>query len=268
MVVKHPAPILGLPRKSQSVGLAVGGLPGRSDSRGGFVAGQRQLLPDQVSGLRCWVRADDLRYGEGRSITGSWPDRSGNRNDLAILSSANPPAMRRCVPELGGSPAALLVGNLEHFVAPAAMVSGVTQAEAMIVYRPAAIGVQMGMWRLAGDAEVSFQPYLDNNVYDLFGSTARKDNIFSITHTRARIYGALSAPSRWEAWLNGVRRFSTGTNTVTFSSTSTLWVGQSRNSVRTTASYLAEFMFFSRPLDGPERAGIVAYLKNRYAITP
>jgi hypothetical protein len=151
---------------------------------------------------------------------------------------------------------------------PDASVSGVTQAEAFIVYRPPSIGVQMGMWRLAGGAEISFQPYLDNNVYDLFGSTSRKDAIFAIAHTRARVYNALSAPSRWEAWLNGVRKFQTLTNTVTFSASNVLHIGQAQNGVRTTPVYLAEFAFFNRVLSGPERARVTQYLMDRYVIWP
>jgi hypothetical protein len=100
--------------------------------------------------------------------------------------------------------------------------TSLTQGESFVVVKsafdPPAQG-NAGWFKFGTAGNVNHYPWIDSNIYDDFGSTTR----FSVgnpatTLAQWNLYGISSATNAWAARLNGTQIFSTGTNTVGFSS--------------------------------------------------
>jgi len=124
-------------------------------------------------------------------------------------------------------------------------------------------GPPLGNWGTTND---SYFPYPgDNTIYEAFGSNARKDNI---THTVALniwgVYEIRTASAAWSNYINGTQQFTTGTNTVAFSTAPT--VGQEKAG-RVFRGQFAETFFYNRVLTSGEITTIKSYITAKYGIT-
>lgn len=98
--------------------------------------------------------------------------------------------------------------------------SALTAAEIFIAAKhdtdPKAAGT--GLWDMSATAHAPYVPFSDSNVYDDWGSSARKNASFNTAGVMAsrHVYSVWSAANDWGQWLNGSLKFSTATNTVLF----------------------------------------------------
>lgn len=118
-----------------------------------------------------------------------------------------------------------------------------------------------GFWTGFGSSgSSSHHRFSDNNVYDDFCSTARKNTNPGTSFAGRHIYMVRSKASQWDAWLDGTRFLNTTSNTVGFGATP-------RVSVGTSAVDIYEFFFFSRYISDGEMGLIGDYLAGKWGIS-
>jgi hypothetical protein len=136
-------------------------------------------------------------------------------------------------------------------------------AEIFIVYKVNAIaGDKCGLMLIGGDGQPRY-PFTDNNFYDTFGTTTRKDGIaHSETITNPTLYNARSATNAWSLHLNGTQYHSTGTNTVGWNANALLGY----NFHQRFAGYVSE-LFLTSVLGSTDRSNLKAYYAAKYGLT-
>jgi hypothetical protein len=194
------------------------------------------LPTDLGADLEMWLDASD---SSTITITGSgvstWADKSSNANDATQSTDGNRPTITAAaqngldVLECVVSDPSSIVGTGKQWLQLpdfSALSAGTVIAVAKSNADPpsgaggdgrtgAVIACSTSMATLG-----AHHPYTDGNVYDNFGSTARKST-GNPTESLASCYllGIRSAPSDYEFYVNASSHFSTGTNTVGFSAT-------------------------------------------------
>lgn len=106
----------------------------------------------------------------------------------------------------------------------------------------------------------------DNKIYDAWGSTVRKaSSSVSPTLTNWLVYEVRSASGAWSNHFDGVQLFSTGTNTVGWSTVPK--VGATTTNANRLWGMIAEIVFYNRVLNGGEITTIYDYFETKYGIT-
>lgn len=215
--------------------------------------------PANVSGLQLWLKGDDAATG---TIT-TWADASGNGNDATAVGSPQGIAA-----ELNGHKVVRFDASNEDYFTFADFCSGFTEGEIFIVVKvnndPPGVSTSTGLWHLGGASNTHY-PWTNGDVFEMFGTDTRKDSI-AVTPSLAswRVYSVRSAPSDWEAYLDGASLFSTGTNTAAFPAAPKL--GMSLLSYFLDGD-LAELLLYNRSVTTTERGNNWHYLAEKYALT-
>ncbi len=137
--------------------------------------------------------------------------------------------------------------------------SGFTASSVFMVLKDVLLGgadVSMTHWGTNGDSD--FYPFSDGGVYIGDGSTARKTCGTAITALDAfHIFSLTSASGAWNLYLNGASQFSTGSNTVAFTSSPAF----GRN---TWGGDVAEIIVYDSALGSTDRGSVESYLNTKY----
>jgi hypothetical protein len=126
-----------------------------------------------------------------------------------------------------------------------------------------------GLWTFNPDgvSQATHYPYSDGNIYESFGTTARK-TVGNPTPSLAawRLYNISSASGAYTVRLDGTQIFTTGTNTVGFPTAPQL--GRSWTTTFTTyfPGDYAELIVCS-VLSGGDRTSMNAYIASEYSLT-
>jgi hypothetical protein len=151
----------------------------------------------------------------------TWYDQSGNARNATQTTAANQPQivsggnviLQNSKPiVLWNNNNNLLVGNL----------SALTIGELFLVTK--SLNPSNGFIKFGGDISLSnHYPFTDGNIYDGFGSSNRKSTGSPVVPiNQLNIYNVLTAPNSWQSRINTLLQFSTTSNTVAFSTTSTI----------------------------------------------
>lgn len=126
-----------------------------------------------------------------------------------------------------------------------------------------------GIWNLGGQDIANSIPYFDGNIYDDFGSSARKG--FSSGgnanyNSQWFVYAVKSAASSWKAYRNGVELYSTATNTAQFATVPALGLSNNSAGIYYLAGWVGRFILFNVALSDAEMISFSNQLKTRYGI--
>ena len=229
--------------------------------------------PSDIAGLAVWLDAGTLSLADADPVT-TWADQSGNGRDFTQATSAQKPTYKTAI--VNGEPVVRFDGTDDVVVGP--NLSALTAATAFLVVKidtepPGNIN-QTGLWDFGthtGSGRATHYPFTDSNVYDGFGSTARKSTGNpTAALTSWRIYEVKTVSGEWTSRVDGVQHFTTATNTVGF--TTAVRIGESwSNDTPATRYYLdgdvAEFILYNSGLGTTDAGNVRSYLGTKYGIT-
>jgi len=157
--------------------------------------------------------------------------------------------------------------NSEVLDGPNFSTIGLTEAEVFVITDCVAdSGVQRALWRFGSPADDGYYPFTSGEVYDGFGSTTRQlvgDPTPALTSPRC--FNVTSKAGEWTARLDGTQLFTTGTNTVGWTSTTKLGVNALGTSFMD--GDVGELIIYNRALTAAERDVVEAYLSAKWGIT-
>lgn len=150
----------------------------------------------------------------------TWYDQSGNGNNATQTNSANQPqivsgGVINTVSGIGTpSPAIRFFGSDDFFELPYVN-NSVTQATTFGVYKTVSTGG--GFWNYNNNnGGATHHPWTDNNAYEGFGSTSRYGFSSEGLFVNQHLYTLMSKTNDWQAFINGVSKYTSGSNTVYF----------------------------------------------------
>ena len=147
--------------------------------------------------------------------------------------------------------------------------SSLTQGE-MMIWMKRNTGSSYNRIHRIGTASDGYYPYSGLGVYDAFGTTSRKDGIFSASIPPTNIwhsYDVYSASSNWGMRLNdgGIGNYSTGSNTVGFNSSPRLGADYDGSSYASSfLGHMAEVVITSSVLSSAQRTAVYDYFLEEY----
>lgn len=232
--------------------------------RGTAAAGGGGWQPDQLgAALLAWYKGDDLTGSNGDPIS-TWPDAAG-ANDLTAAGSLR--ATIAAADLNGINTARFTAASIQRY-AVANIYSGKSAGSVYILFKtvadPAASGGTSGLWNFGTHGSTDHWPFTDGNVYDGWGSTARKStgNPTASLASAYRIVGIHSLANDWALFIDGVSHFSTGTNTVGFDTTP--WIGANDATDAALDGWIAEMIFTDAKQSQADRENVEGYLAHKY----
>ena len=119
-------------------------------------------------------------------------------------------------------------------------------------------------------ASITTFPCTDSNIYDSFGTSARKaTGDPSPSLTSFVLYNVTSVSGEWTSNINGAQHFTTGTNTVGFRTNTAIGVGAESGLTNIQNSLdgdIAELILYPAKLSSGDRTALEAYIAKLYAI--
>jgi len=228
--------------------------------------------------FRTWVEAwRIIGKNDGDSVS-SWLDASGNKQNAATSGSATVVDPTYKVNIVNGRAVLRFNGTTQGLDFVTTVDDSMTAAELFIVAKddndPPGAAQQAGAPLQMGGAAVSkltHWPFTDGNIYDAFGTSARK-TIGNPTPalTSFRCYNVRTASGLYEVDLSGATNpiFTTATNTVGFGQFGP-YIGHANGNVddRWFDGDLALIVVCPQVLTSGERAIVRAYIAAVYGIT-
>lgn len=217
---------------------------------------QKPFHPGAVGGLQFWAAADLDPRPDGASVA-TVPDLSGNSRTFTgtnlIWSDNATPA---------GGP--VYTNNPASTYWSMKRAAWMSSAAGEIVLHVKLVNFgENNLMQWSGDATREHWPFTgDSNVYEGFGSSARKNAGPIASSGNWYTISVYSAASDWGIYLNGSLAYSTATNTVGWGTADHL-IGSTFGG-SACKHQLAEVCVFDRKLSSGERASMVGYL-NRHA---
>jgi hypothetical protein len=267
--------------RAQGLG-GVGGFASAQGTGHGFAPAQgvegsaaaAAFSPSDLATLRLWLKADGANYQDSGRTTlatadtdpvGSFTDFSSFAEHFSQATAGFRPTLQ--TNELNSLPAVAFAGTDDVLNGPD--LSALTAGEVFVVFKVAAdptTGFEGAIWKFGTDAAASdLVPFTDGNVYDGFGSTARKstgnptDSLASYV-----LYNVVTTATEWTSFVNGTQHFTTATNTVGFSATPTL--GANVIPAYSMAS-VCELILSSAKLSAGDKSSVKSYIATKYGLT-
>jgi hypothetical protein len=124
--------------------------------------------------------------------------------------------------------------------------------------------IESGMWHM-GNSGATHYPFSDGNIYDEFGTHARKmfpygAHDFSQWH----VYNVAADNPTWEARLNGELKHAVTDNT--YAGVGDPFIGASSGHIFN--GQMAEVIFYDHILTPDERQYVMSYLQAKYGLAP
>lgn len=206
---------------------------------------------------------DDLTGADGATIA-TWDDQSGNNNDMTGASLVEPIKKTNIA---NGHSVARFTANSLQYGTFGDVLSGLTASTVYIVVKisadPPSDALDSGLWVMGSHPFAVSFPYTDGVVYDGFGSDARKttgDPSLSLS-SEFRVYAVVASSSEWTSYIDGTQHFTTGTNTVGF--TTAPWLGRSLSDFYLDGD-IAYFCIFSVAHNSTTVGSVSTFLKDKY----
>lgn len=239
-------------------------------TRGGFVD------PSSLSGLELWLKAGGTYWQDAARSTpassdtdpvGAWDDASGNGRHFTQGTAGDRPLLRTAF--VNGHAAVQFDGVSDYLDGPDAF-SGLTAAEVFLVViaddETPVGGNPTGLWRFGTDTVSTHFPYEDGNIYDQFGTTARKSTGNPTPSLESwRLYNVVTVGGEWTSFIDGTQHYTTATNTVGFSALCTL--GRNVHNGDFFGGKVAELILYSSKLDAGDKANVKTYIADKFGLT-
>ena len=220
--------------------------------------------PNELTGLKIWLRADAGVTNDVSDRVSGWADQSGNNNHGSQTTAANKPLYVANV--LNGKSVIRFDGSAYHFTL-VNFLSGLSQAEIFVVLRasndvPAA---HKSLWKMGSSSSV-YYPNSEGSLWEDFGSSTLRQGWDPFQPlNQYHTYNVSAKVGQWMSRLNGILYFSTTNNsTVSFTSSPTL----AKNSTSFFHGDVAELFCYNKVLSTSDREALGAYINSRYAIVP
>jgi hypothetical protein len=257
---------------SASISPSASTSPSSSASPSGFGDG-----PETITGLQLWLDAAQITGKSDGDEISTWSDVSGNSRDATgvVVNTLEP--TYRATDGPNSMPAVRMVRSdngqggyftLADFLTGLAATSGHCLVVVKIDNDPPSANNHaappLGDWGTSTDEYYCFPS--DNGIYDGWGSSVRKttgDPTPALTSWR--LYEVRSASGAWSNRIDGTVHFSTGTNTVAWSSAPK--IGRSTTSSKFMHGLIAEIVFYNKILDSTEYQTIKDYFTTKYGLT-
>src|SRR5262249_28096178 len=145
-------------------------------------------------------------------------------NNADQISAGAKPTFKTNI--VGGKPVVRFDGVDDFFSLPNSF-TGLSAATVLIVVKlttdPPAAAAQTGLWYFGSSGDKTHFPYTDGTIYDTFGTTVRKTTVDPAPAlTSFRVYTVKSSSGNWTSYLDGTQLYTTGSNTVGFTTTPNL----------------------------------------------
>jgi hypothetical protein len=237
--------------------------------------------PADLSNFQLWLKGNNTQFNgvvDDTEISGTWDDSSGNARNVSAVAAGTPSTYPK-FKQLGGPnsyPAIRMVTATGSrpggwFTVPN-FLTGYTSGDIFCIVKldadppstTSANAPAAGDWGTAGD---SYYPFTnDGNIYDDFGSSARKDNIAAGSLAQWRVYEVRTALAAWSNYLDGTQLHSTAVNTVAWSTAP--FIGHTATNSKYLEGLIAEIIFYSSVLSDSDRWNTVhTYLNNKYGFS-
>jgi hypothetical protein len=239
----------------------------------GTVASHRSVTatgPIPTTGLAGWWDADDaskFTYSSGTAVS-EWRDKSGGGHHFGQTLVQQQPARNGT---MNGRTAVTFNGAGQH-LRTSNFAGAFTSGEIFVVV-DLAVENSSGLMHFWGyDSQNDHYPFSDGNIYEGWGTTARRNLGNPVDSLLApHIYNLRSAPGSYVAAVNGAELFSTSTNTVTFLTYAgplahELGNGASSFDGTTLNGTVAEVVMYNRVLSTVERQQVESYLRSKWII--
>ncbi len=201
-----------------------------------------EFLPTDIGSLHTWLDAS-----ERGSTALQWDDKSGNSNHWTSTEEAE-------FPTFSGGEADFL--GAEQLWGPS--LAGFSAGEAFCRIKAVTTSGK-GWGRFGSSASSNYYTYTDGDIYDGFGSTARKDSITpTMSLTVYRTINVFSAANDWAFLLDAVNQHATSLNTVGFRSDPCLGWGSGSY----LNGYIKSFCLFNAKLSSADRLLMETYMSG------
>jgi len=206
-----------------------------------------------------WWPVDQITGLEDDDPIGTLPDQSGNGFDATQETGVRKPTYK--TNEANGRPVARFTGDWFAF---ADFCSGYTAGEFFIVFKLDNETSYLSPWDFGSDGTSNFLTYTNGNIYDGWGTTARKSCGNPVPNmTVYNVYNPRSEAGSWVALINNAAFYSTATNTAGFHTAPIL--GRCRDSSYYWHANVAEFFMYDSILASGDRTSNADGLKTKYA---
>jgi hypothetical protein len=214
-----------------------------------------------TSGLVLQLEASTGITLDGSGGVSSWSDQSGNGHNATQGTAGNRPTVAANV--LNGYPVVHFAGSTAQYLSLPNLLSGDTQAEALVVVRATtASGNNSGLWYF-GTTGGNWYPLASGILYDSFGSNAQQtEGAPTPNITQFHVYDVSSQTGLWQSWIDGVPLYQDATNTVAFTSAPLL--GQNGSGYGFYGD-IAEILVYNHALSASDRQSASTYLAQKYA---
>jgi hypothetical protein len=203
--------------------------------------------------------------GAGDGFVTTWYDQSGNANNATQTTATNQPQIVS-----GGS---IILENTKPTISFLSGLSGFgfatfspTTVEGFLVVKAKAdppLTINSGFINIGSNTDDSHFPFSDGNIYDGFGTTARKTVGNPTTPlNQVNLYNVLSASGEWTARLNTTQIFTTSSNVVAI-------IANPKIAAKTISTGMSNFIseFIIYPSNqSANRSGIESNINLYYAI--
>lgn len=208
---------------------------------------------------------DDITGIDGAAIA-TWADQSGNNNDFTG-GTAQEPIKKTSI--ANGHTVARFEASSSQYGFFSDVLSGLTAGTVYVVIKinadpPGSAPPESGLWLMGTHAFATAYPFTDNNIYDGFGTDTRKstgDPTLDLS-SEFRVYAVTTASGAWTSYIDGTQHFTTGTNTVAFTTTPEL--GRSTGSSFYLDGDIAYFCLFSVAHNSTTVGDVTTFLKAKY----
>lgn len=202
-------------------------------------------------------------------LVSPWTDATGNgRSPTQATSGAKP--IYKSDP-IGVGPVVLF--EIDDFLNWAdGIFSGLTEGEVFFVLAKVEDvppgDFYTGIWNLGTGADGSHYPFTDGNIYEAFGTTARKTFARPADDmSELHLYNVVSKAGEYTVRFNGTVIYTTATNTVGFPGTLAR-LGRSKADDYFLRAYVKEVLMFDAAKTTTRRDEIEAEIFSEYGITP
>lgn len=155
--------------------------------------------------------------GGGNGYVVTWYDQSGNGYNLPTGSFSEQPQL--LLNTFQGKPVINFDGTNDAF----ALTNFLSGSSALTLFGVDSVGASAGANNghfvyVDGAGSTSHYPFVDENIYDAFGTNSRKSAGSPPSALRAKhLYTVISAASDWRSYVNATSDFTTTSNTVSAS---------------------------------------------------
>jgi type II secretory pathway pseudopilin PulG len=205
---------------------------------------------------------DPAAYGEG---VGCWKDKS--TNNYSITSASEPDYVSKGINSKDSI--SFVPATSDHFNTMPNL-SALTAGEMFIALKKnenlASSTINSGTWGSFGTAAEGHFPWLDDLIYDSFGTNVRKESIsYKQNFVSNTLYNATSIKGEWQNRLNGIQLLSTRTNTVGFRSAPLL--GKTWHGDAYFYGNIGEVLLYNTKLSTANRQDVHKYLGDKWNIS-